>query len=161
MRIAAVGRRSALSPLAELLQRLFREGAVRFGGRPVPGPAADAAALLRAAHAGGAARPGLAWLPRGPSEPELAALTAGALLEVGPDVLRRVQDAASSQEGCRAVAVVRPGLVAAVGPSHIDWLRPDGRRLCGQTTPLPLPDRWPTSPAGRPASRIKGRAPSG
>jgi hypothetical protein len=58
---------------------------------------------------------------------------------LGRDGLRASAPGVSQEHGYRAAAIVRPGLVAAVGPSRVDWLRAGGRSFSWSRTQLSLP----------------------
>jgi hypothetical protein len=100
--------------------------------------------------------PPLAWRPRSRTELELAGLgTDGtaywSLVQFTREEVRVSATSASSGGGYRAVAIVRPGLVAAVGPSRVDWLRAGGRSFAWSTTQLTLPGPvacFPCRPTG-------------
>ncbi len=88
--------------------------------------------------------PPLAWHARSAYEVELAGLSAEgtvywSLVRLTHEEVRLVALSVSSENGYRAAAIVRPGLVAAVGPSRVAWLRAGSRSFAWSTTQLALP----------------------
>jgi hypothetical protein len=88
--------------------------------------------------------PPLAWHVRSTSELELAGLGADgtaywSVVKLARDEVCISVPCVSSDNGYRAVAIVRPGLVAAVSPSRVDWLRAGGRSFAWSTTQFALP----------------------
>jgi hypothetical protein len=87
--------------------------------------------------------PPLAWHPRSATELELAGLGADgtvywSLVQFARNELRPVAMSTSAESGYRGVAIVRPGVVAAVGPSRVDWLRGGGRTFAWSSTRVSL-----------------------
>jgi hypothetical protein len=100
--------------------------------------------------------PPLAWHPRSATDLEVAGLGPDgtvfwSLLEVRPEGMRVASASVSSVNGYRAVAVVRPWLVAAAGPSRVHWLRAGSRTFSWSMTQVALPNPvacFPCRPTG-------------
>jgi hypothetical protein len=100
--------------------------------------------------------PPLAGFLRLINELELAGLseegiTSWSLLAIQKGEMRLVSEISSREGGNQAVAIVRPGYLAAAGPAHVDWLRVEGRHFRASRMILDMPPPvacFPSQPTG-------------
>jgi tetratricopeptide (TPR) repeat protein len=100
--------------------------------------------------------PPLAGFLRSTDELELAGLsedgiTSWLLLAIQKGKMKLVSGIWSTEGGNQAVAIVRPGYLAAPGPSRVDWLRVEGQRFRTSRMILDMPPPvacFPSLPTG-------------